>query len=160
MSYVKSVLGFGEDLIYLGHGDLFPYLPYLALAFLLLVSPVFIAWPAFPALAPLIGIVLAAIIVGNWRAMELGITTKRVIVKTGFIHRRTQELLLSRVEGVDVDQTLTGRLLGFGCVLIRGVGTKLDPVNYVKDPSGFKDAFFAAAERSGQAVAPSGKRAA
>ena len=64
------------------------------------------------------------------------------------------------MEGVDVDQTLAGRMLGFGSVLIRGVGTKLDPVNYVKDPAGFKDAFFAAAERSGHAVAPSGKRAA
>ena len=37
----------------------------------------------------------------------------------------------SKVESVDVDQSLFGRVLGFGTVVVRGTGGSLEPIRLV-----------------------------
>src|SRR4051812_19378271 len=41
---------------------------------------------------------------------EYGVTNKRVLIKVGWIQRISLELLLDKVEGVSVDQTIMGRI--------------------------------------------------
>lgn len=53
---------------------------------------------------------------------EIAVTTKRVVYKRGLIARDTIEISLDRVEGLDVKQSILGRILNFGTVLIRGTG--------------------------------------
>jgi len=53
---------------------------------------------------------------------EFAITNKRIIAKTGFIHRNTLEILLSKVESVNIYQNILGRLLNFGTVTVTGTG--------------------------------------
>lgn len=53
---------------------------------------------------------------------EFAITNRRIIGKKGFIHRNTLEILLSKVESVNVYQNILGRLLDFGTVTITGTG--------------------------------------
>jgi uncharacterized membrane protein YdbT with pleckstrin-like domain len=53
---------------------------------------------------------------------EFVITDKRVIVKTGIISRRTLEMNLNKIESVNVDQSIMGRLLGYGTITIIGTG--------------------------------------
>ena len=59
----------------------------------------------------------------TYRSTELAVTNRRVIFKTGLIRRRTVEMNMDKVETVDVDQTLFGRLLGYGTVHVRGTGS-------------------------------------
>jgi uncharacterized membrane protein YdbT with pleckstrin-like domain len=51
---------------------------------------------------------------------EFAITNKRVIIKTGLISRKTFEMNHSKIESVNVDQAILGRILGYGSVK-RGV---------------------------------------
>lgn len=53
---------------------------------------------------------------------EFAVTDKRVIIKVGWIRRRTLETMLSKVEAIGVEQGIIGRLLGFGTITITGTG--------------------------------------
>ena len=53
---------------------------------------------------------------------EFVVTNKRVIVKTGLISRRTLEMNLNKIESVNVDQSIMGRMLGYGTITIIGTG--------------------------------------
>src|SRR3979490_2865203 len=53
---------------------------------------------------------------------ETDVTNLRVIHKTGFIKRRSFEMSLDKVESVDVNQSILGRILNYGDVTVRGVG--------------------------------------
>ena len=53
---------------------------------------------------------------------EFVVTSKRVIIKTGIISRKTLEMNLNKIESVNVDQSIMGRLLGYGDVTIIGTG--------------------------------------
>jgi uncharacterized membrane protein YdbT with pleckstrin-like domain len=61
---------------------------------------------------------------------EMAVTNKRVVVKRGILSRRTFELLLSQIEGILVEESFMGRMLGFGTVIIRGTGGT--PETFVK----------------------------
>lgn len=65
---------------------------------------------------------------------EFGITTQRVIVKYGFIRRRSFENALSRVESVQVDQSVFGRLLNYGSVVVRGTGGSTEVFHSIPQP--------------------------
>jgi uncharacterized membrane protein YdbT with pleckstrin-like domain len=69
---------------------------------------------------------------------ELAVTDRRVIYKSGIISRHTLEMNRSKVESVDVDQSLLGRLLGFGTIVVRGTGGSLEPIRMIGDPLTFR----------------------
>ncbi|MDD3288250.1 MAG: PH domain-containing protein [Alphaproteobacteria bacterium] len=78
---------------------------------------------------------------------ELVITNRRVIAKYGFIATTTFELMLSKVEGANIDQTIWGRLLGFGTVLVKGTGGGISPIDHVAAPYGFHNFLMKALEK-------------
>ena len=65
---------------------------------------------------------------------EYSITTRRVLTKRGVIRRRVSEVNIRKVEGVDVRQTVLGRILGYGDVIVRGTGTEHLIIRMVQDP--------------------------
>jgi uncharacterized membrane protein YdbT with pleckstrin-like domain len=72
--------------------------------------------------------------------MELALTDQRVIVKTGWVRRRTLELRLAKVETIRVDQSVLGRLLDYGTVVIVGTGGTTEPVAFISDLISFRKA--------------------
>jgi uncharacterized membrane protein YdbT with pleckstrin-like domain len=70
---------------------------------------------------------------------ELAITDLRVIYKAGLFRRHTLEMNRSRIESVDVDQSLLGRIFGYGTVTVRGTGGSLEPLRNIRDPIGFRN---------------------
>jgi uncharacterized membrane protein YdbT with pleckstrin-like domain len=73
---------------------------------------------------------------------EIFVTTKRIIFKRGWISRNTIELNLDRVEGLDINQTISGRVFNFGTVTVRGTGIGSELMRDVKDPIGLRNATF------------------
>ena len=82
----------------------------------------------------LIGVLMLVPPLVSYQTTELGVTNKRVIVKTGLIRRRTIELLLRQVEAISVDQSLLGRLLGYGSITLTGTGGVREVFHQVREP--------------------------
>ena len=72
------------------------------------------------------------------QSTELAVTSKRVIAKFGFIRRSTIELNHSKVESFHVDQSVLGRMLGYGTLSINGTGGGITPIPGIGDPLGFR----------------------
>lgn len=78
---------------------------------------------------------------------ELVITNRRVIAKYGFISCTSFELLISKVEGANIDQTVLGRLLGFGTILVKGTGGGISPIDHISAPFRFHSALMNVLQR-------------
>lgn len=72
---------------------------------------------------------------------EFGITNKRLIIKTGILSRRTLELNLSKIESVNVNQSLLGRMLGYGSIGVIGTGGTKEYFVSIKNPLEFRRKF-------------------
>jgi len=72
-------------------------------------------------------------------ATEMAVTNKRIIAKTGIADRRTIELLLSRVESITVDEPPLGRVLGYGTVIVRGIGGTPEVFERIQQPLRFRE---------------------
>jgi uncharacterized membrane protein YdbT with pleckstrin-like domain len=91
---------------------------------------------ALAGLALLIGAVV------RQSATELAITNRRLIAKYGFISRSTFEIMINRVTGANFDQTVMGRLLGYGTILVHGAGGDISPFDVVTNPQLFQRALM------------------
>ena len=62
---------------------------------------------------------------------EFMLTNKRVVLRQGIISRKTVEILLAKCEGVSVDQSILGRILGYGTLVVTtgGVTSRFEYVN-------------------------------
>lgn len=72
---------------------------------------------------------------------EFVITNRRIVIKEGFIARRTFEMNLSKIETVNVDQTVMGRMLNFGSITIIGTGGTKETFHNIARPMDFRKAF-------------------
>ena len=82
-------------------------------------------------------------LIGAWIrqwASEFAVTNKRVIVKVGFISRRTIEINMSKVESVEVNQDIFARLFNYGTIVVIGTGGTKEPFDLIDDPLAFRRA--------------------
>jgi uncharacterized membrane protein YdbT with pleckstrin-like domain len=84
---------------------------------------------------------LVTIIVGSVRrnATEMAVTNRRVVIKTGLAGRKTIEMLLNKVESIEVSETSFGRMLGYGTIVIIGTGGTSEPFHDVAHPLEFRN---------------------
>lgn len=83
-----------------------------------------------------IGLILAAI---RWKTSEFAVTTHRAVMKTGAISRSTSDLFLNKIDSIALSQTLFGRLLGYGSVLIT-VSVQRNTYPFIAQPMEFVQA--------------------
>jgi len=141
MRYIERILQPGEKLLYSGTIHWVVYGPaivfaLIALALLTLVKP---GSTGFAWLIGSIAFWLAAAVtfVSAWFrrwTTEIDVTDRRVVYKEGFIKRRTIEMNQDKVESVDVNQSIMGRLLNYGDVLIQGTGEGFEPLHNIGAP--------------------------
>jgi uncharacterized membrane protein YdbT with pleckstrin-like domain len=87
-------------------------------------------------------IVAAALVFGigltKRNATEMAVTNKRVLIKQGVFGRRTLEILLQKIESIAVEESMGGRILGFGTVIVRGTGGTPEPFKKMAHPLEFR----------------------
>ena len=66
------------------------------------------------------------------------ITNSRVILKVGVLKRSSLSIPLTKIESIEIDQTLIGQLLGFGTIHITGTGTATSKFEYISSPGTFR----------------------
>jgi uncharacterized membrane protein YdbT with pleckstrin-like domain len=72
-------------------------------------------------------------------ATEMAVTNRRVVIKTGLMSRKTIEMLLNKVESIEVSETTCGRMLGYGTIVMIGTGGTSDPFHQVAHPLEFRN---------------------
>jgi uncharacterized membrane protein YdbT with pleckstrin-like domain len=73
---------------------------------------------------------------------EIVVTDRRVIHKRGLVSRHTEEMNISKVETVDVDQGVAGRIFGYGTLIIRGTGGGWEPLRRIASPLAVRNAIM------------------
>jgi uncharacterized membrane protein YdbT with pleckstrin-like domain len=145
MGYLEKNLLPGETVAYRAH--LHPII-YLQSALFALVGFAFVVFSLVnPGLSYfwMLGAVflLYAAGIGAVRAIqsassEFAITNKRVVIKVGFIKRKTLEMVLTKVETIRVDQSIVGRMLGYGTIVVTGTGGTNEPFASLANPLEFR----------------------
>jgi uncharacterized membrane protein YdbT with pleckstrin-like domain len=151
--YIDEILQPGEKVLYSTNAHWIFYLPaiaawVLALILLVLSRETTTEGLILLCLSASAVVALAAVYwtIRGWfhrLTTETDVTDRRVVHKTGFIKRRTFEIALDKIESVDVDQTILGRLLNYGDVTIMGVGEGRQTISTIASPLAFRSAITA-----------------
>ena len=70
----------------------------------------------------------------KWWVTEIAVTNRRIIHKTGLIWRQTNEMSADKVESVQIDQSILGRMLDYGDVTILGTGEGFKTLRTIAKP--------------------------
>lgn len=124
-SYVNRNLAAGEEVIYEAK------VSWVSQAFLFFLGLAFISLYG-------LGLIFWALAVINVLTTELAITNRRVIAKFGLVSRKTVELKIDRVESVQVDQSIVGRLFNYGSIVVSGAGGPQAPIPNISSPLEFR----------------------
>jgi uncharacterized membrane protein YdbT with pleckstrin-like domain len=65
---------------------------------------------------------------------EFGVTTHRVIVKVGLVTIRSIEILLPKIEAIQIEQNIWGRIFNYGTILITGTGGTREVFAMIESP--------------------------
>lgn len=136
-SYIDGALIKDEKVVYIGNISLWSLAPLILLGFLLLAvyGLGLVVW-------------LAAFV--RYKTTELAITNKRVIAKFGFISRQTIELNINKVESIQVNQGILGRIFNFGSLVISGAGNPQAPIPGISEPMNFRRVFMETQDQAAQ----------
>ena len=151
--YIDEILQPGEKVLYSTNAHWFFFLPAIAgwvvaIVFVVLSLQVPAGVPALLCLSMAAISAVAALYktVTAWFhrwTTETDVTNLRVIHKTGFITRQTFEMSLDKVESVDVNQSILGRIFNYGNVTIRGVGEGVETIETIASPLAFRNSITA-----------------
>ena len=154
MSYVESNLIPGEKLVYQTRLHWVVMVWYVIVALLLALPGVLLLYSALTRtgieatnlhameggatvlLFCAAGVFLTGMLRRN--ATEMAVTNRRVVIKMGLAGRRTIEMLLNKVESIEVRETAFGRILGYGTIVVIGTGGTLEPFHKMAQPLAFR----------------------
>ena len=146
MRYIERILQPGESLI---HASKLHWVIYVPGVVVVLAGVVFfvvamghpnqVIWLAMSGGCVAVGFFLLFLAWFRRWTTEIDVTDRRIVYKRGFIWRHTVEMNMDKVESVDVDQSILGRLLDYGNIIVRGTGTGLEPLRNIEAPLEFRN---------------------
>ena len=136
MGYVKDNLMTGEQLVYQTSLHWLMYFWPIVVAVVGLV--LLLAVPSLGLIVLVLAGLLGVVVFITVHNAEFAVTNKRVIMKTGWLNRRSLELLLSKIESIAVDQGLGGKVWGYGTIVVSGTGGSHEPFMNIADPFEFR----------------------
>jgi uncharacterized membrane protein YdbT with pleckstrin-like domain len=151
--YIDEILQPGEKVLYSTNAHWIFFLPaiigWIVAGVLLVLSGVVPAGPSVLICLSLAAISAIAALYKTATAWfhrwttETDVTNFRVVHKTGFVKRQTFEMSVDKVESVDVNQSILGRLLNYGDVTVLGVGEGGKTLDMIASPLSFRNAITA-----------------
>ena len=67
------------------------------------------------------------------------LTDDYVILKSGLVHRKTNEILLKKMEGLQFEESILGRFLNYGSIIVGGTGGTKDIHKHISNPKELKN---------------------
>lgn len=138
MSYLEESLSSGEEIrtVFNLHWS-------LKLRIVFWAALALAAW----SVSGVLTLILVFVALGEWvklRSIEQAVTNKRVILKEGLVSRKTEEMKLTSIETVEIQQSILGRILGYGTVKVTGRGISDVVFKNIDDPMAVKRAIESA----------------
>lgn len=146
MSYIDKILAPGEQVVYRTSISRITYLPAVSGAIILSMALVLPLGTFEPYKDFLLGgsfLYMLCTFISSYitrHCTELAVTNRRVIAKFGFIGRRSFEISRNKIESIEIDQPILGRIFNFGTVIIKGTGSGHVPIPTIDDPLAFQRA--------------------
>jgi len=141
MSYVQRVLQPGEQVRRISSIHWIVYWPGVAVALLAVVAYWFSEtryltgiWRYTAYALALVAIFLLIQQWLQWWVTEIAVTDRRVIYKKGLVRRQTNEMNMDKVESVQIDQSILGRMVDYGDVTILGTGEGFETLRTISSP--------------------------
>ncbi|MBS0287344.1 MAG: PH domain-containing protein [Proteobacteria bacterium] len=143
MGYIDENLISGEEVAYRArlHKVLFVGPAIFAMAFFALSYWLLTHVSIYTDYAPLSFVVGALIILSpmlTYISSEFAVTNKRVIAKVGYMRRQTVETFLQKIEAIEVQQSLFGRIFNWGTIVIIGTGGTNEYFQNIANPLAFR----------------------
>ena len=150
VKYIESTLIEGEEILF--SPEIHPmayFIPVIRLAFYILIGLIlcFVLGDepfdtpdklrTLGIMLGLLGVFELCFLVYNYlyySRMEMAVTNKRVVCKTGIIGVNSEELQWNRIESIEIRQGIIGRLLNYGDVNFSGTGVSFVRFDTVKNP--------------------------
>ncbi len=107
----------------------------------MLNAPVYNQWTTYNLVAAGLAVIGAYWLIQAYIAYmtsEYAVTDKRVVMKVGWIRRNSLEIMIEKVEGVLVNQTVMGRIFNYGAITMIGTGGTKDMFAYIPAPLTFR----------------------
>ena len=151
--YIDEILQPGEKVLYSTNAHWIYFLPAVVawtvvIVFLVLTTVV----PAGPPVLVCLSLAAVSAVFALYKTVtawfhrwttETDVTNFRVVHKSGFIQRQTFEMSVDKVESVDVNQSILGRMLNYGDVTVLGVGEGGKTLDMISSPLSFRNAITA-----------------
>src|SRR6186997_578435 len=155
MSYVQRVLQSGEQVRHISSIHWIGYWPGVAVA-LLAMAAYFLSetqrlkgfWQYTAYALALVAVVLLIQQWFQWWITEIAVTNRRVICKKGLIRRQTNEMNADKVESVQIDQSIVGRMLDYGNVTILGTGEGFGSLRTIASPIALRNSITGTPDKS------------
>jgi uncharacterized membrane protein YdbT with pleckstrin-like domain len=155
MSYVQRVLQPGEQVRRISSIHWIVYWPGIAAALLAVVA----YWLSETRLLPgiwrytayALALVAVVLLFKQWLELwvtEIAVTDRRVIYKKGLIRRQTNEMNMDKVESVQIDQSILGRMLDYGDVTILGTGEGFETLRTIANPIELRNSITGTAHKA------------
>lgn len=140
MSYIQNNLQAGEEIKY--KADIHWYIFVLPTVLLLLGAFLSSAQTSFIYYIGLLLLLLGLFQLIKRVLLKMGaeyvITNKKVILKSGILSRDALELILSKCEGLRINQSIMGRILGFGSIVVT-TGGATNTFKFIANPIKFRN---------------------
>lgn len=128
MKYVDENLSSGEVVEYRAHTTWFNY------------AAAIIVWGAVALVTAGAGLLIMLLSILYFRSIEIAVTNQRLIYKRGIFSQKIREINRPKIEGVNVNRSVFGRMFGYGTVSVHGTGAGNITIRGVDDPLRFRAA--------------------
>ena len=155
MSYLQHVLQPGEQVRRISSIHWIVYWPGVAVALLAVVAYLFSETRYLTGIwrytAYALTLVAVVLLIKQWLELwvtEIAVTDRRVIYKKGLIRRQTNEMNMDKVESVQIDQSILGRMLDYGDVTILGTGEGFETLRTIASPIELRNSITGTAHKA------------
>lgn len=88
----------------------------------------------------LVGLFFLGIAYLKIKFSEFGVTNKRILIKTGILNTHSIEIMLSKVEGIEIEQSIVEKMINSGSIVIKGTGSTNYSFTSLHNPFEFRNA--------------------
>lgn len=154
MSYVRQNIMDEEEVIMQMHVHWIVFVPWFLVTILVLSTMFF--FPTNITMIIIVRVIAAgffmkasASLIYFWTS-EYGVTTRRVLGKTGLVRIRSVDILLQKVEAVKFEQGILGRIFDFADLIVTGTGGTVEVLTDVPNPMAVRNAIQEQVARDSQ----------